>query len=94
MDAGDQAPAVLAEVTQPVLLFFGGNDWNVPVDQAAKWRESVGDLDHVQLAAVECVTHALNCLAESEPMQITPADIGRTVDPTVPASMVEFLAEV
>jgi pimeloyl-ACP methyl ester carboxylesterase len=93
MDAGDEAPAVLAEVTQPVLLLFGGNDWNVPIDQAAKWREATEGLDHTQLAAVECITHALNCLTESEPTRITPADIGRAVDPTVPASMIEFLAD-
>ena len=94
MDAGDEAPAVLAEVTQPVLLLFGGNDWNVPIDQAAEWREAVGGIDRIQLAAVECITHALNCLAESEPTQITPADIGRTVDATVPAAMIEFLADI
>ncbi len=93
MVAGDEAPAVLAEVTQPVLLLFGGNDWNVPIDQAAKWREATDGLDHTQLAAVECITHALNCLTESEPTKITPVDIGHTVDPTVPAAMIEFLAD-
>ena len=93
MEEGDQAPAVLAEVTQPVLLLFGGNDWNVPIDQAAKWRDVVGGRNQIQLAAIECITHALNCVSESEPTQITPADIGRTVDPTVPASMIEFLAD-
>ena len=91
MEAGDAAPSVLADVTQPVLLLFGGNDWNVPIDQAAKRRAATEGLDHVQLAAIECITHALNCLAESEPTKITPADIGRTVDPTVPASLIEFL---
>lgn len=91
MEAGDAAPSVLADVTQLVLLLFGGNDWNVPIDQAAKWRTATEGLDHVQLVAIECITHALNCLAESEPTKITPADIGRTVEPTVPASLIEFL---
>jgi hypothetical protein len=93
MDVGDAAPTVIAEVTQPVFLLFGGNDWNVPVDQAAKWRTAAAGLDHVQLAAIECTTHALNCVNESDPAKITPADTGRNVDPTVPASLIEFLTE-
>ena len=38
-----------------------------------------------------CVTHALNCVSESDPTAITPADIGPNVAPEVIDALVAFL---
>ncbi len=91
MALGDAAPDVLAEIPQPVLFIFGGLDWNVPIDQAAKWQATAEGDDNVELVAVECMTHALNCVTESDPAKITAAHIGRTIDPTVVESIAAFL---
>ena len=91
MDYADGVPASAAAVDRPMLVLSGELDWNVPPDQADRWEETLPEGMGHAIVVLPCVTHALNCLAEGDPAAIKPTDIGRTVDPSVTAAIVEFL---
>ena len=87
---GDQMPTIAAGVAQPVLVISGDRDWNVPPAQTEAFGAALTNAD-VEIAVVPCVTHALNCLATADLRAITPADIGRTLDPHLVEAIVAFL---
>jgi len=93
-DLHDRTLSAAAEMDQPLLVLNGEMDWNVPVTEAESWRqylESVGANAEVQ--TLPCVTHALNCVQGTNPLAITPADIGHSVDSKVIDAIVTFLGE-
>jgi len=40
---------------------------------------------------LDCVTHALNCITQPDPVRITPADIGHDLAPALVQEVVRFL---
>ncbi|MEO0603583.1 MAG: alpha/beta fold hydrolase, partial [Myxococcota bacterium] len=79
IDARDAALA-----TDDVLLVIGGDyDWNVPVEEVDAWEAHLDGSDSYGIATLGCVTHALNCISEPDWQAVTPADIGRGLDPRV-----------
>ena len=42
---------------------------------------------------LDCVTHALNCISQPDWQLIQTNDIGREIDPRVPDTAVDFLAD-
>jgi len=91
-DLHDRTLSAATEMTQPLLVFNGQMDWNVPVTEAESWRtylESVGATFEVQTPA--CITHALNCVQGADPLKITAADIGHDVDPGVIDTIATFV---
>ncbi len=94
-ELGAQAPVAARALDRPVLAIGGDYDWNVPPSELELWRatfaESPADPGH-QVATIPCVTHALNCISQPDPRQITPADIGREVHAPLVARIVEFLS--
>jgi pimeloyl-ACP methyl ester carboxylesterase len=91
-DLHDETLDAAKEISQPLLVLNGEMDWNVPVSEADAWRqylESIGSNAEVQ--TLPCVTHALNCVQGTDPLSITPADVGRHVDPSVVDALVQFL---
>jgi pimeloyl-ACP methyl ester carboxylesterase len=76
-------------VSQPLLVVGGELDTNVPPAQLDRWEQVLGDDRRV--VELECVSHALNCLATDDMSAIVPADVGRTVAPAVSETMIEFL---
>jgi len=83
-DLHDATLDAAKEMSQPLLVINGEMDWNVPATEAEAWRqylESIGS--DAEVITLPCVTHVLNCVSESDPLSITPADIGEHVDPGV-----------
>lgn len=85
----DGVPQLATQVSQPLLVVGGELDTNVPPAQLDRWEQMLGD--DQQVVELECVSHALNCLATDDMSAIVPADVGRTVAPTVSGTMIEFL---
>jgi hypothetical protein len=68
--------------------------WNVAPDQAAAWEQtlagSTASAGH-QVVVLPCITHALNCVTESDPAAIQPDDIGTELAAEVVDAVVAFL---
>jgi len=86
---GDGVPQLATQVAQPLLVVGGELDANVPPAQLDRWEQMLGD--GAQVVELECVSHALNCLATDDMSTIVPADVGRTVAPSVGETVIEFL---
>lgn len=92
MAQADDVPTLAADLDRPLLVLGGELDWNVPPDQAMAWEETLaGSTEGHQVTVLPCITHALNCVAESDPAQISPDDIGTDVAPEVIEAIVTFL---
>jgi len=85
----DGVPQLATQVTQPLLLVGGELDANVSPAQLDAWRQTLGD--DAQIVELECVSHALNCLDTDDMTTIVPADVGRTVAPSVTGTVIDFL---
>lgn len=85
----DGVPQLATQVSQPLLVLGGELDTNVPPAQLDRWEQMLGD--DQQVVELECVSHALNCLATDDMSAIVPADVGGTVAPTVSETVIEFL---
>ena len=86
----DGVPDLATQVEQPLLVLGGALDTNVPPAQTQRWRETLTGPAH-QVVTLDCVAHALNCLATDDLTALTPSDVGGAVDPRVAATVVEFL---
>ncbi len=92
-DLHEQSLSAASRMPQPLLVLNGELDWNVPPTEARAWGEYLAGVDaEFDVITFPCVTHALNCVSESDPTAITPADIGRTVAPEVIDALLAFLA--
>jgi len=94
MALGDAAPATSAEVARPLLAVGGSYDWNVPLSELARWQDNFANSsnpDQRDVVALDCMTHALNCVAQPDYHLIQDADIGRTLDPDLAPAVVSFL---
>ena len=75
-----------------MLAINGELDWNVPSIEAQAWGEYLAGVGaNFEVLTFPCVTHALNCVSESDPTAITPADIGRAVADEVADALIAFL---
>jgi pimeloyl-ACP methyl ester carboxylesterase len=92
-DLDDAKLAAAADVTQPVLVLGGAYDWNVPPAEADSWDQLFTDsgVAHTKVV-LDCVTHALNCVTETNLTEITAADIGQHVADDVTSTMIDFLS--
>eukprot|EP00563_Minutocellus_polymorphus_P019065 CAMPEP_0197716134 /NCGR_PEP_ID=MMETSP1434-20131217/1127_1 /TAXON_ID=265543 /ORGANISM="Minutocellus polymorphus, Strain CCMP3303" /LENGTH=415 /DNA_ID=CAMNT_0043300449 /DNA_START=533 /DNA_END=1780 /DNA_ORIENTATION=- len=90
----DEAQSAAAVVEQPLFVLNGELDTNVPVKEAYAWEEHLdksGKAEY-QVKILECVTHSLNCLAESDMTILVPAtDIGTEVDTKVHDALASFV---
>ena len=92
-DLHERSASAALRIDQPVLVLNGELDWNVPSSEAQLWDEFLGGAGaDYQVLTFPCITHALNCVSESDPTAITPGDIGRAVAAEVTDALVEFLA--
>lgn len=86
----DGVPQLAMQARQPLLVLTGEVDTNVGPEQTARWRRTLRD-DRDRVVALDCVSHALNCLHTDDPATLDPAEIDAAVDPRVPATIAEFL---
>lgn len=89
IDRSEAARAAVRSVPQPLLIVSGSLDWNVSPSETEAWSDLV--TPGTQIEVLPCLTHAFNCVTQSDPLQITPTDIGRTVDASLPALLIEFV---
>jgi len=88
----DRTRSVASEVSQSILVLNGDLDWNVPATEAEAWRTFLEEAAvDAEVVIYPCVTHALNCVDESEIAAITPQDIHRGVAPEIVDEIVRFL---
>ncbi len=85
-----------AVITQPLLVVNGDLDWNVPAAEAEAWRAHLSEVGKTEgqdfvVRVFPCLTHALNCVDETDPVAMTPADIGREVSDDVVVAIAGFL---
>ena len=92
-DIHERGQAAAAAIDQPLLVLNGELDWNVDTSEAEAWKVFLTgvDADH-QVVTLPCITHALNCVTESDPAAITADDLGPEVAPEVIETLVAFLA--
>jgi uncharacterized protein len=93
MSLGDEAPRVLNEVTQPVLLVGGDYDWNVPPTELEQWRAALvaRDSDRTVMRSLGCMTHALNCINQPDYTKIRDIDISRELHPELVTTLLSIL---
>lgn len=87
-----EAPALARSLNRPLLVVGGGYDYNVSPTQLEHWRTWLSGSQH-RVTVVPCVTHALNCISQVDPMLIEPSDIGHHIDARLVQSMAGFLGE-
>ncbi|MDF1597547.1 MAG: alpha/beta hydrolase [Acidimicrobiia bacterium] len=91
-DLHERSLSAAFRMTQPLLVINGELDWNVAPTEAQAWAEYLAGVDaEYEVQILPCVTHALNCVSESDPTAITPSDIGRAVAPEVIDAIVAFV---
>ena len=91
---GDAKLDAVSGSEQPVLILGGSYDWNVPASDAQSWSTLFADAGREHTTVVlDCVTHALNCVAQPDFMAITPDDLGDEVAPEVLEALISFLTE-
>ena len=93
----DEAQSAAAVAEQPLFILNGELDTNVPVKEAYAWEEHLAESGKAEykVEILECVTHALNCLAESDMTMLDPAiDIGTEVDAKVHDALASFVLSV
>lgn len=87
---GDARPQLVASLLadgRRLYALQGDRDANVPIDvELAGWAGA-----GVPTASIPCVSHALNCVKQPDPLRVTPADLGRHVDPAVIAQLATWV---
>ncbi|MBW3604561.1 MAG: alpha/beta hydrolase, partial [Actinobacteria bacterium] len=86
----DGVPQLAVQAHQPLLVLNGKVDTNVGPEQTTRWRRTLTDVSD-RVVALDCVSHALNCLHTDDPATVDPAEIDTSVDPRVPATIADFL---
>jgi alpha-beta hydrolase superfamily lysophospholipase len=93
LDLANRAPDLARRLDRPLLILGGSYDYNVIPSEIESWARWLGEgaraPHRVQL--LDCVTHALNCIAQPDPTRITPSDIGRDLSPELLREIVGFL---
>ena len=84
----------LGEIEEPMLLVFGGYDWQVPESEAKEWEKAIassGRAETQRIIVLPGITHALNTVNETDWTKITPESIGTEISPSVITTVVSEL---
>ena len=96
MRVGDDAPKIARKLDRPLLVLSGTYDYNVLPEETKLWRKALADANEDpghRVAILDCITHALNCIAEEDPFKVKPDDLGRHVHAKVIKRIVSFLGD-
>lgn len=88
-----KAPALARELDRPLFIVGGKYDYNVAPSEIESWARWLGASARAahRVRLIDCVTHALNCISQSDPARITENDIGRDIAPELVDEVVRFL---
>jgi hypothetical protein len=93
-DLAEAKLAAVPDLTQPVLILGGDYDWNVPPVEAESWDQLFTESGAQHTTVVlDCVTHALNCVSETDITALSAEDIGSHVDDRVIEALIDFLSQ-
>jgi alpha-beta hydrolase superfamily lysophospholipase len=90
--ASQAAPELARSLERPLLLLGGDYDYNVSPRQLEAWQKWLEGSPH-RVALLPCVTHALNCISQSDPLRIEARDIGHQIDENLVRNLAAFLGE-
>jgi alpha-beta hydrolase superfamily lysophospholipase len=93
LDLAAKAPDLARRLDRPLLVLGGSYDYNVApseIESWARWLDGSPRAPH-RVRVLDCVTHALNCIAQPDPTRITPGDIGHDLSPLLIEEVVSFL---
>jgi pimeloyl-ACP methyl ester carboxylesterase len=95
IDLARKVPDIARKLDRPLLVLGGSYDYNVAPSEIESWARWLAESPRVahRVRVIECVTHALNCIAQSNPTRITEADIGHDVSPEIVGEVARFLEE-
>jgi uncharacterized protein len=94
-DLDEAKLAAVPGITQPVLILGGTYDWNVPPEDAESWDQLFAESGAQHTTVIlDCVTHALNCVSETDITALSADDIGSHVDDGVIAALIDFLSQL
>jgi alpha-beta hydrolase superfamily lysophospholipase len=87
------APELARKLDRPLLVLGGSYDYNVVPSEIESWGRWLGESPRAphRVRVLDCVTHALNCITQSDPTRITAGDIGRDIAPELVDEMARFL---
>ena len=77
--ASQEARHLARTLKRPLLVVGGEYDYNVSQDQLRSWQQWLEGSPH-RVAVLPCMTHALNCISQSDPRLIESRDIGHHID--------------
>ena len=89
--ASQEAPALARSLDRPLLVVGGTYDYNVSPEEMRMWSQWLLGSRH-QVTVLPCVTHALNCISQTDPTRIEARHIGHHIDSALVHSLGEFLA--
>jgi alpha-beta hydrolase superfamily lysophospholipase len=92
MRASQEARRLARTLTRPLLVVGGDYDYNVSRDQLRSWQQWLVGSPH-RVAVLPCMTHALNCISQSDPRLIESHDIGHHIDRELVDELGVFLTE-
>lgn len=92
MRASQDARRLARTLRRPLLVVGGDYDYNVSRDQLRSWQQWLEGSPH-RVAVLPCMTHALNCISQSDPKLIESRDISHHIDSELIDELGVFLTE-
>jgi hypothetical protein len=74
-----------------VLVIGGDYDFNVPTTELDLWRAALLHDPHHRIEKLPCVSHALNCITEPNPLLVRPHHLGGHVALAVTDAIQSFV---
>ncbi|MEM6275189.1 MAG: alpha/beta fold hydrolase [Myxococcota bacterium] len=90
MAIGESRESQLAAVERPLLIVHGTADTTINEKQSELWRQASTEHSEVSTVRLSCISHALNCLEKSDPLELSLGDISRHVDSQIVEAITSF----
>jgi dienelactone hydrolase len=87
----DAAPGLAVTSPVPLLVLGGTMDTNVPPSELARWRTTLDGSQH-EVVVLDRISHAMTRIEADTVEAVTPASLGRHVDPAVTSAVNTFIA--
>lgn len=91
----DESTAAADNMSQPILFVAGELDYNVPLNESEAWATYLSSIGKsYERVTLPCISHAFNCINESNYTLMTEANYGRHVAPEVVDVLTKFVRNV
>lgn len=96
IDFSDGVPGLVSKLDCPLFFLGGEYDWNVPISELEAWEAHLEEHPGPSVrdfVSLPCLTHALNCVSESDFMRIRPEHIGKHVSSDFVSQLGSFVKQ-